>query len=67
MSSTDDNSDIEKMLSFAEEELAVLRGILRREKAAVEQKEMLANKAWEAVTDALYELTGNVFYRRDKK
>jgi len=66
MSDTD-KADIEKKLSIVEEELAVLRGILRREKEAVEQKQMLANKAWEAVTDALYELTGNVFYRRDKK
>jgi len=62
-----DKADLVKKLSLAKEELDVLRCIFRKEKEKVEQKEKLANKAWEAVTDALFELTGDEFYRRDKK
>jgi hypothetical protein len=50
-------------LSFARENLDVLRGILKDEKRRVEQKAGLVNEALGTITEALYKLTGNEFYR----
>jgi hypothetical protein len=55
--------ELVKKLSFTKENLDVLCGMLKDEKRKAEQKAALANGALAAVTGALYELTGDEFYR----
>ena len=58
------NEDLIEKLSETRERLAVLKGMLQSEQRRVGQEAGLITEAKQCVDDALYELTGNDFYRK---
>jgi len=56
-------SELIKKLNGSRENLHILRGMLKREQWNVEQELALTNKTEQSLTEILYELTGDDFYK----